>query len=228
MDWSKADAEQRARLESNSHPGTRANRAADLNKMASGHPSRELPGLSAYGLLRLAQNGHAAEVRHHNAAHARYMRKEAAERPWHDPDNAADERHVTPLREGETYNRVLGCRRQHGRRCRDARHALERPGHSRRAARAQCRGFAPPRGDALSQPVLVTMARAALDHRRVLCAARRAFDAAAIGRQPKFWESAGLSHDGGRAGVGKQPSAGLSCDPPLAESAPWQGDRASF
>ena len=41
-----------------------------------------------------------------------------------------------------------------------------------------------------------------------------------LGRKPKFWESAGLSHDGGRAGVGKQPSAGLSCDPPLAESAP--------
>ena len=34
------------------------------------------------------------------------MRKAAAERPWHDPDNAADERQVTPLRGGETYNRV--------------------------------------------------------------------------------------------------------------------------
>ena len=56
QDWSKADAEQRARLERNSHPGTHANRAADLNKVAGYHASREMPGLGAYGVIRLLQS----------------------------------------------------------------------------------------------------------------------------------------------------------------------------
>lgn len=76
-DWSREDRRVRERLERNSVPAPRANRVADLNKAVAAHVERELPGLVAYGTLRLRQAGHTAEVRAHNRAHADWLRRNA-------------------------------------------------------------------------------------------------------------------------------------------------------
>ena len=63
VDWTKRDREQRERLERNSPRGTRADVVGSLNKVAVGHAEREMPGLGAYGVIRLLQQGEARQAR---------------------------------------------------------------------------------------------------------------------------------------------------------------------
>ena len=118
VDWMKQDREQRARLERNSSIGERADVCGMLNMVAGDHAGRELPGLGAYGVIRLLQNNGAAQARtarqhnrtfekmlttgaldrlHPDAEGRRGLRRAAAERSAGD-DDARDEEYV-PKRE---------------------------------------------------------------------------------------------------------------------------------
>ena len=55
-DWTADDRRHRERLERNSSGGVRADRVGSLNKMFCDHMARELPGLGAYGVIRLMQD----------------------------------------------------------------------------------------------------------------------------------------------------------------------------
>jgi len=59
--------------------GARANRAADLNKTVSQHAAREMPGLGAYGVIRLMQDNsaQARPARVHNQRHEERLARQA-------------------------------------------------------------------------------------------------------------------------------------------------------
>jgi hypothetical protein len=76
-DWTEEDRQQRERLERNSSAGQRVNMAAVVNDLAKVHGNREMPGLSAYGVIRLMQHNGGAqgrEARRHNRAHEAFER----------------------------------------------------------------------------------------------------------------------------------------------------------
>jgi hypothetical protein len=97
VDWAKEDRKQRDKLERASRRGERADVVGTINKMVGQHAAREMPGLGAYGVIRLLQdNGaHARKVRQHNAAFEKMLADgasgKAAER------SAGDERYTPKL-----------------------------------------------------------------------------------------------------------------------------------
>jgi len=99
-DYTAADRRLRERLERNSSAGVRANIVADLNKVAGDHAAHVMPGLGAYGTIRLRQdNGSQARtVRQHNANHDKWFAKAAAEPDLAGSDDARDEEFVPELR----------------------------------------------------------------------------------------------------------------------------------
>jgi hypothetical protein len=110
-DYRAEDRRQRERLERNTGAGTRVNMAAQVNALAKGRAGREMPGLSAYGVIRLLQSNGAAEAREarrHNRAHDAYLARAFDPPPEPDrnipgDDPPYDDRYVTPIVEGRTY-----------------------------------------------------------------------------------------------------------------------------
>ena len=77
-DYSAEDREQRERLERNSGGGQRANVVGMVNQLAKIHDKRALPGLSAYGVIRLLQSNGGAQAkaaRRHNRAHDAFLER---------------------------------------------------------------------------------------------------------------------------------------------------------
>jgi hypothetical protein len=77
-DCSAEDREQRERLERNSGGGQRANVVGMVNQLAKIHDKRALPGLSAYGVIRLLQGNGGAQAkaaRRHNRAHDAFLER---------------------------------------------------------------------------------------------------------------------------------------------------------
>jgi hypothetical protein len=102
----------RNRLEKGSPSAGRRNFAGILNAMAAGSASKEMPGLEAIAAIRKGQRHAYKSAADHNRTYARLEKQGGLEgfNRLHPgsvgPDDARNERYVTPLAEGDTYQRV--------------------------------------------------------------------------------------------------------------------------
>jgi predicted YcjX-like family ATPase len=77
-DYSAEDRAMREKLERNSSAGQRVNMAGMVNQLVKVHDKRALPGMSAYGVIRLLQNNGGAQARaarRHNRAHEEFLER---------------------------------------------------------------------------------------------------------------------------------------------------------